>query len=66
MPKGTQLTSYEKGKIDGLKQQKSISNRNIARILNRYSQVVNNYITKCQNYCKKTRTGRKSKGVEDV
>ena len=61
MPKGTQLTSCEKGIIDGLKQLKPLSNRNIARLLNRSPQVVNKYITKCQNYCKKPRTGRKPK-----
>ena len=61
MPKGTQLTSCEKGIIDGLKQLKPLSNRNIARLLNRSPQVVNNYITKGQNYCKKLRKGRKPK-----
>ena len=57
----TQLTTYKKGKIDGLKQVKSL--------LNRSPQVVNDYITKSQNYCKKPRTGRKpklSEGIEDV
>ena len=52
MPKGTQLTSYEKGKIDGLKKLESLSNRDIARLLNRSPRVINNYITKGQNYCK--------------
>jgi len=45
MPRGTELTFYGKGKNDGLKQLKSLSNRKITRLLNRSPRVFNNYIT---------------------
>ena len=55
MPKGIQLISYEKEKTDGLKQLKSLSNRNIARLLLiRSPREVNTYITKGQIFCIRT------------
>jgi transposase len=58
MPRGTKLTEFEKGRIEGLKLAK-LSNREIAKNLNRSPKVVNNYLKSPSNYGKKRRPGRK-------
>ena len=49
MPRGTQLTEFEKGMIEGLHQGK-MSNREIADAIRRSLNVVNNYMGKKENY----------------
>ena len=57
MPRGTQLTQFEQGRIQGLKDA-GISNREIARQLNRSHKVINNYVKNPSKYASKVRTGR--------
>lgn len=58
MPRGTQLTEFEKGMIEGLHQGK-MSNREIADAIRRSLNVVNNYIKKKENYARNWCSGRK-------
>jgi IS30 family transposase len=58
MPRGTVLTEFEKGRIEGLKSS-GISNREIATSLNRSHGEVDNYLKDRLNYGKKKRSVRK-------
>jgi transposase len=60
MPRGTQLTEYEKIEIEMLHNLK-VSNREIATRIKRSADVVNKYVKNPSNYAKKKRTGRKPK-----
>jgi IS30 family transposase len=60
MPRGTQLTAYEKGQINAFHRDgKGI--RAIARLLNRSHHVIINYLKGPAVYCTKKRMGRKKK-----
>ena len=60
MPKGKRLSEYEKGKIDGLKEE-GWSNRKIAEEIGRSRCVIDNYINLRENYGQKKSSGRKRK-----
>lgn len=59
MPRGKQLTEVEKVKISTLKENTSLSNRQIAKKINRSRNVVGNFLKNRENYGQITRTGRK-------
>jgi transposase len=58
MPKGVKLSEFEKGRIEGLKKA-NLSNREIAKQLNRSHDVVNKYLKDRSKYGKNQRSGRK-------
>lgn len=58
MGRGHQLTDREKGQIDGLKKSGSYSNRQIAAIIGRSANVINNYLKDPEEYGTKTSPGR--------
>lgn len=60
MPKVSELTDYERGKIDGLRAQGG-SIRQIATAFNRSPTVVHNYLRWGENYGVTPRSGRPSK-----
>lgn len=60
MPKGKRLSEYEKGKIDGLKEE-GWSNRKIAKEIERSRCVIDNYINLRENYGQKKSSGRNKK-----
>jgi len=58
MPRGTQLSDYEKGVIDGLREQKK-TYQFIGSYLNRSFSVVRNYLKNKENYGNNRRSGRR-------
>lgn len=58
MPRGTQLTDYEKGQIDALRKNK-LSYREIAKKIHRSTAVVGNYLQDPLKYGTRKRSGRK-------
>lgn len=60
MPRGTELSDIEKGQIRAF-QEMGLSNRVIAKRLVRSSSVVDNFVKKGDDYCKKKRSGRRPK-----
>jgi hypothetical protein len=58
MPRGTQLSDYEKGVIDGLREQK-MTYQFIGTFLNRSFSVVRNYLNNKENYGSNRRSGRR-------
>ena len=60
MPRGTELSDFEKGQIRAF-QEIGLSNRDIATRLSRSPTVVDNFIKKKDSYGKKKRSGRRPK-----
>lgn len=60
MGHGKRLTEAEKAKISTLKEYTSMSNRQIAKEVNRNEKVVRNFLKNPENYGKNKHTGRKS------
>ncbi len=60
MPRGTELSDFEKGQIRAF-QEIGLSNRDIAARLSRSPTVVDNFIKKKDGYGKKKRSGRQPK-----
>jgi transposase len=60
MPRGTELSDFEKGRILAF-QEMGLSNRDIATRLGRSHNVVDNFIKKKDGYGKKKRSGRRPK-----
>ena len=60
MPRGKQLSEYEKGQIDAFKAA-GLSNRQIAEKIKRSPRVVNNYRSNPLNYGTRKRSGRPEK-----
>jgi transposase len=60
MPRGTELSDFEKGQIQAL-QGTGLSNRVIAKRLGRSHTIVDNFIKKGDGYGKKKRSGRRPK-----
>lgn len=58
MPRGITLNDYERGKIQGFKES-GLSNRQIAKEINRSHNVINNYLKDPSNYGLKFHSGRK-------
>ena len=58
MPRGTSLTEFEKGRIEGLKIA-GMSHRMIAKTINRSRSLVDTYLRNPAGYGKKRRPGRK-------
>jgi len=60
MPRGTELSNFEKGQIRAF-QETGLSNRVIATRLGRSPTVVDNFVKKGDGYGKKKRSGRRPK-----
>ena len=60
MPRGKQLSQYEKGQIIALHME-NVPKKEIARRIFRSDRVVRNYLRNPQLYCMKKHTGRKRK-----
>jgi IS30 family transposase len=58
MPRGTQLSDYEKGVIDDLREQK-MTYQFIGTFLNRSFSVVRNYLNNKESYGSNRRSGRR-------